>query len=64
MYIVTSVGGEGSAIWASGKAVNYPFAKRKLFQLATLRHSTPLCPDSSPHPQSQFKRHHVDPESI
>ena len=36
MYIVTSVGGEGSAIGASGKAGNHPFAKRKLFQLATL----------------------------
>jgi hypothetical protein len=61
MYIVTSVGGEGDAIGASGKAGNYPFAKRKLFQLATLRHSSP---DSSPHTQSQSKRLHVDPESI
>jgi len=26
MYIVTSVGGEGDAIGASGKAGNYPFA--------------------------------------
>ena len=58
MCIVTSVGGGGGRNLGERKK---PERFTTPLKIIAIGHSSP---DSSPHPQSQFKRPYVDPEGI